>query len=328
MGMPTPLPASIETLACGCAMAVVLEENTYQLAQGAGLEPKKMVQAEDPVFWEYASQDGTVLKVTRYPNKQFRQATKKPGGVWVSRGLQKTNLALPLKHWALDKHDFCYIVEGEKDCEALWALDLPATTCAGGAKAHHKTDWSALRDKRLILIPDCDQPGFEFAKKFEFLSDDLEVIDLSNHAYKPGFDVSDYLKDHADLTALTPIPAEHFFAKEPKKLESDAHKSAIHNLNWEAVAEPYEFRNADTLGQILASLGVKIRYELRVCERQIHLAGKWLEIDEMNTASLREKIRTHCTYTKKGSPVSLDYGHDKGYWKECINALLYEDASA
>ena len=204
---------------------------------------------------------------------------------------------------------------------------MPATTCAGGAKAHHKTDWSYLADKRLIIIPDCDQPGVEFAKKFTQTTQEIEIIDLQSYATKPGYDISDYLDNHRDISALPPTQAQEFYKAHEPTTATDSHLSAIHGLDWDSVAnEPYQERNAAVLGQILDKLGIKIRYELRVCERQIQLGGKWLEIDEMNTASLREKIRTHCTFTKKGSPAVLDYGHDKGYWKECINALLYEDA--
>ena len=63
--------------------------NTYQLAESAGLEPKALAQVEDPESWQYASQDGTILMVTRYPNKQFRQSTKKPGGIVGFSGTRK-----------------------------------------------------------------------------------------------------------------------------------------------------------------------------------------------------------------------------------------------
>ncbi|GLR78901.1 AAA family ATPase (plasmid) [Azospirillum oryzae] len=58
------------------------------------------------------------------------------------------------------------LVEGEKAADALWAIDMPATSALGGAKAPtDKTDWSPLAGKRVVIWPDKDKVGWEYAEK-------------------------------------------------------------------------------------------------------------------------------------------------------------------
>jgi hypothetical protein len=55
------------------------------------------------------------------------------------------------------------LVEGEKTCEAAQRL-LPstvATTWPGGSKAYLHVDFSPLRNRKIICVPDADQPGRE-----------------------------------------------------------------------------------------------------------------------------------------------------------------------
>jgi putative DNA primase/helicase len=55
--------------------------------------------------------------------------------------------------------DFVVLVEGEKCAAAVIAAGIPATTWAGGAAALHKTDFSPLAGKIVVLWPDNDDPG-------------------------------------------------------------------------------------------------------------------------------------------------------------------------
>jgi putative DNA primase/helicase len=53
------------------------------------------------------------------------------------------------------------ITEGEKACDAAGVLlpELVAVTWAGGAKAVHKADWSALAGRSCVIWPDADRAG-------------------------------------------------------------------------------------------------------------------------------------------------------------------------
>jgi hypothetical protein len=57
------------------------------------------------------------------------------------------------------------LVEGEKCADALISAGIPATTAMGGAKAPtDKTDWTPLRGKEVIVWPDNDEPGRQYAQ--------------------------------------------------------------------------------------------------------------------------------------------------------------------
>jgi putative DNA primase/helicase len=56
------------------------------------------------------------------------------------------------------------LAEGEKAASALIDAGWVATTWAGGASAHGKTDWQPLQGRDLIIWPDNDKPGFDAAE--------------------------------------------------------------------------------------------------------------------------------------------------------------------
>lgn len=57
------------------------------------------------------------------------------------------------------------LVEGEKCAAALIACDIAATTAMNGAKAPvNKTDWHPLAGKSVVIWPDRDAPGWDYAE--------------------------------------------------------------------------------------------------------------------------------------------------------------------
>ena len=57
------------------------------------------------------------------------------------------------------------LVEGEKCAEALIARGIAATTAMNGAKAPvDKTDWNPLTGKTIVIWPDRDAPGWDYAE--------------------------------------------------------------------------------------------------------------------------------------------------------------------
>lgn len=73
--------------------------------------------------------------------------------------------------------DFVILCEGEKCADALIAAGYCATTAMGGAKAPlEKTDWTPLAGKTLVIWPDNDQAGKDYAQAVATL--------LQNHSLK------------------------------------------------------------------------------------------------------------------------------------------------
>lgn len=57
-----------------------------------------------------------------------------------------------------------YVCEGEKCVESMRELGLIATTSVGGSAAAQHTDWSPLAGRRVVILPDWDEPGMRYAR--------------------------------------------------------------------------------------------------------------------------------------------------------------------
>ncbi|MBF0097153.1 MAG: AAA family ATPase [Magnetococcales bacterium] len=114
--------------------------------------------------WDYFSKDGKLICcVYRYdlPNgkKTYRPYDVETGKKQDPKGL------LPLYHQPEMKgiQDVVF-VEGEKCADALLSVGIVATTSMHGAKAPtNKTDWSPLAGKNLLIWPDLDKVGWDYA---------------------------------------------------------------------------------------------------------------------------------------------------------------------
>jgi putative DNA primase/helicase len=113
--------------------------------------------------WEYRDSAGHVLAVVyRYDppggKKQFRpwDAMRRKWAAPVPR---------PLYHQpGIASADTIVLVEGEKCAQALIEAGVVATTAMHGANAPiEKTDWTPLAGKALLIWPDRDRPGWEYA---------------------------------------------------------------------------------------------------------------------------------------------------------------------
>ena len=119
--------------------------------------------------YDYNDADGNlVFQVCRYHSPparlsgESRPHPKNPGKlIWNLTGVDRVPYRLP----EILKAETVYIVEGEKDADALGDLGLTATTNAGGA-GKWRTDYNALhfKGKRLIILPDNDDPGLAHAQ--------------------------------------------------------------------------------------------------------------------------------------------------------------------
>lgn len=115
--------------------------------------------------WDYLDATGKLIAcVYRYEpspgKKEYRpwdakkrkQAPPNPRPLYNQPGMAQSDMVI--------------LVEGEKCAQALIDAGLCATTAMHGANAPvDKTDWSPLKDKTILIWPDKDKPGWEYAQK-------------------------------------------------------------------------------------------------------------------------------------------------------------------
>lgn len=125
--------------------------------------------------WRYEDAEGsTALMVVRFrgiDGKQYRPFHRSPNGWTIGdpAGL------LPLYGLSgLSDAKRVYVVEGEKCVEAARSIGLTATTSAHGAKSPDKTDWTPLTDREVVILPDNDKAGREYAGRVTRILSDLK----------------------------------------------------------------------------------------------------------------------------------------------------------
>ena len=116
------------------------------------------------------------------------------------------------------------VVEGEKTADVanhLLAPNWEVTTCVGGTSSPKTSDWSTMKGRHVVIWPDADSAGFDFAESVEarchyagaaavrqiFRNDLAELPsgwDLADQP-PPGFDVEAVLESPGSVVSL---PAE------------------------------------------------------------------------------------------------------------------------
>lgn len=95
------------------------------------------------------------------------------------------------------------LVEGEKSADALIAYGLTATTAMFGANAPiNKTDWSPLIGKEVIIWPDNDEAGKEYAQKVaQHLVKVASFVSVANPAKEKAekWDAFDAVKENFNI---------------------------------------------------------------------------------------------------------------------------------
>lgn len=118
--------------------------------------------------WIYREADGRErLAVVRFDDadkKEYRPFHTNGSGWRVG----DPQLPLPLfnlPQLITRSEERVFVVEGEKCADALGTLGLLTTTSAHGAKAAHKSDWRPLALRDVVIIPDNDEDGRDYARK-------------------------------------------------------------------------------------------------------------------------------------------------------------------
>ncbi len=196
--------------------------------------------AKQVAVYDYRSRRGQLLyQVVRYEPKTFRQRRPHPTrkGHWVPHmreevidGVQMpdqptTLYRLPELFDAIAAGDRVWIVEGEKDVEALWAAEQVATCSSGGAGKWRDELSTPFKDFRgqVLIVQDRDEPGEAHALEvFESLAPVLgdEAILMIVEA-RVGKDAADHLgAGHTvdQFVQVWPLP-ENLLDTDPKRFK-------------------------------------------------------------------------------------------------------------
>lgn len=144
-----------------------------------------------------------VYEVLRMEPKDFRQRRPDGNGGWIPNLKDTPRLLYRLPQlMAADPEQLVFISEGERDVDSLRDIGLTATTNSGGALKWSKlSDDSALEGRRVVILPDRDEPGrkhaVDVATRLHGRAAEVRIVELDGE----GKDVSDWIEHHDSRTA-------------------------------------------------------------------------------------------------------------------------------
>ncbi len=115
--------------------------------------------------YDYQDEHGSLMyQALRKPGKQFlfRRPDGKGGWIWNLKGVKRIPYRLP--QLLANQDEPVYVVEGEKDADRLASTRLVATTNPGGAGKWHPQYAQWLAGRKVLILPDNDDPGREHAE--------------------------------------------------------------------------------------------------------------------------------------------------------------------
>lgn len=197
----------------GCAAGDVLGAVGWEMSDLFEKPVRANGQARTPgnlgpivTSYDYRDERGELLyQVTRHDPKDFRQ--RKPDGTggwkWSLGDVRRVLYRLPELIGA-DPDATVFIVEGEKDADALARAGLVATCNVGGAGKWRAEYGDCLKGRDVVILPDNDQPGRnhadQVARALKGRARSVKVIDLPGLPDKG--DVSDWMAAGGDAEAL------------------------------------------------------------------------------------------------------------------------------
>jgi putative DNA primase/helicase len=239
--------------------------------------------------WLYLDEEGQARIIVvrfRLPDgtKSYGQVSAVEGG-WITGMVPGPRLLYRLPE-VLDA-DRVFIVEGEKTADAVAGLGLVSTTTPGGSQGAGKADLSPLRGRNVVILPDNDPAGHEYASRLSDLLRDIgaasvRVVELPGLPAKG--DAVDWLRDvvpdnwgpeqcRAELERLAvqptdPTADQHLAEAQAQILEED---EAVDDPSLDAVLAGCNRTDLGNAERLIA----RHRRDIRHCASW----GKWMVWD-------------------------------------------------
>lgn len=177
--------------------------------------------------YDYVSLHGELLyQVVRYAPKTFRQ--RRPDGrggwIWGLGDVPRTLYRLPEVVAAARTGGDVFVVEGEKDADALRATGVVATCNSGGAGKFTMEMADHLEHAHVTIVADDDEPGRSHAAEVAWMARSAGAASVRIMGPAVGKDVSDHLAAGLGVADLVPVAIEE--AKPPE------HPLARFTIDW------------------------------------------------------------------------------------------------
>ncbi len=172
------------------------------IAKWIGYSEKNNTLGQPTASWNYYDEsDQVIVTVYRYNTDSGKR--------YLPFDVKRSSFTLPETRPLYNipgivKSDKVILVEGEKCADALIEQGMTATTAMLGANAPiEKTDWSPLKGKHVIIWPDNDEPGKQYAekvvKKLTFLGVlSLTLLEIRENKPK-GWDSADGIEEKMNI---------------------------------------------------------------------------------------------------------------------------------
>jgi len=210
-----------------------------------------------------------------------------PPPTWSLDGVRRVLYNLP----AVTQAEKVYLVEGEKDADNLTKIGLTATTSPGGANNWRPEYADYLSGKKVVIIPDQDKAGYEYAK--------AAATSLQGKADVSCILLPDGVKDISDWLKLRDF--------------AELHEEDIKALN----AEPMKFENKSSrylfkwAGFTVEISKIKVTRDTTICQLVVIPDNGVIFRTKFNLESPRVRSETAKELTKR--------------YKDCEWALILED---
>lgn len=188
----------------GCSTEEILQKsglNMEDLFLASRNDKKQIIHK---TTYQYYKADGTIAYTktrTDYEDGTKKFCFEQPDGSKGLKGVQHELYNLP----AVLSATKIYFVEGEKCADAVIKQGFVATTLDTGANSHwcvHYTEY--LKDKEVIIIPDNDAPGMNYAKKVLQNVPTARIVKLPDLAEKG--DIYDWLAMGHTIAEIDKLP--------------------------------------------------------------------------------------------------------------------------
>ncbi|WP_265032218.1 AAA family ATPase [Wolbachia endosymbiont (group B) of Apotomis turbidana] len=172
------------------------------IAKWIGYSEKNNTLGQPTASWNYYDESDQVIATVYRYNTDSRKR-------YLPFDVKRSSFTLPETRPLYNipgimKSDKVILVEGEKCADALIEQGMTATTAMLGANAPiEKTDWSPLKGKHVIIWPDNDEPGKQYAekvvKKLTFLGVlSLTLLEIPENKPK-GWDSADGIEEKMNI---------------------------------------------------------------------------------------------------------------------------------